>query len=53
MSLLETVKAIASAHGADSIHIQLCNDLTAKPQVEILAFLPLDETIPVRMPTSN
>jgi hypothetical protein len=53
MSLFDAVKAIASAHGADSIHIQLGNDLTVKPQVEILAYLPLDETKPIRMPTSN
>jgi hypothetical protein len=53
MSLFDAVKAIAAAHEADSIHIHLNNDLTVESQVEILAFLPLDETKPVRMPTSN
>ena len=53
MSLFDAVKAIATAHGADSIFIQLTNDLTVKAQVEITAHLPLDEAKPVRMPTSN
>ena len=53
MSLFETVKAIAKAHAADSIHIQLTNDATVDPQVEIIAHLPLDEAKPVQMPTSN
>ena len=35
------------------MHIQLTNDLTVEAKVEILAHLPLDETKPVRMPTSN
>jgi hypothetical protein len=47
------LKTIAAAHGADSMHIQLTNDLIAPPQVEIIAFIPLDETKPVPMPTSN
>jgi hypothetical protein len=53
MSLFDTLKTIAAAHGADSMHIQLTNDLIAPPQVEIIAFIPLDETKPVPMPTSN
>jgi hypothetical protein len=53
MSLFDAVKGVAAAHGADSVHIQLTNDLTVDPQIEIMAHLPLDETKPVRMPTSN
>ena len=53
MSLFDAVKAIAASHHADSMLIQLTNDLTVPAQVEILAHLPLDETKPVRMPTSN
>jgi hypothetical protein len=53
MSLFDAVKAIATAHHADSMHIQLTNDLTVEAQVEIIAHLPLDESKPVRMPTSN
>jgi hypothetical protein len=33
--------------------IQLGNDLTIKPQVEVFGDLPLDESKAVRMPTSN
>jgi len=53
VSLFDAVKAIAAAHGADSIFIQLVNDLTVPAQVEVIAHLPLDESRPVRMPTSN
>jgi hypothetical protein len=53
MSLFDALKAIATVHGADSMHIQLTNDLTVPAQVEIFASIPLDETKPVRMPTSN
>ena len=53
MSLFDALKAIAKAHGADSMHIQLTNDANIEPQVEIIGHLPLDETKPVRMPTSN
>jgi hypothetical protein len=53
MSLFDALKAIAAAHGADSMHIGLSNDLTVPPQVEIIGHLPLDETKPVKMPTSN
>jgi hypothetical protein len=53
MSLFDAVKAIGAAHGADSMHIGLSNDLTVEATVEIIAYLPLDETKPVRMPTSN
>jgi hypothetical protein len=53
MSLFESLKAIAATHGADSMFIQLTNDLTVPAQVEIVATIPLDETKPVRMPTSN
>ena len=53
MSLFDTLKKIAAAHGADSMHIQLTNDPFIKAQVEIIGYLPLDEKKPVRMPTSN
>jgi hypothetical protein len=53
MSLIDAVKAIGAAHSADSIHIGMGNDLTVKPTVEIIAYLPLDESKPVKMPTSN
>jgi len=53
MSLFDAVKRIGAAHGADSMHIGLSNDLNVAPTVEIIAYLPLDETKPVRMPTSN
>ena len=53
MSLFDTLKKIAAAHGAGSMHIHLTNDLTVPSQVEIIATIPLDETKPVRMPTSN
>jgi hypothetical protein len=53
MSLFDAVKAIGAAHGADSMHIGLSNDLTVAATVEIIAHLPLDESKPVRMPTSN
>jgi hypothetical protein len=53
MSLFDALKAIGRAHGADSMFIHLNNDLTVPAQVEIIAHLPLDETKPVRMPTSN
>jgi hypothetical protein len=43
----------ANSDAADSMHIQVTNDLTAPAQVEIIATIPLDETKPVRMPTSN
>jgi hypothetical protein len=52
-SLFDTIKAIATAHAADSMHIQLTNDPTVEAQVEINAHLPLDEAKPVRWPTSN
>jgi hypothetical protein len=47
------LKAIAAAHGADSMHIQLTNDPTVPAQVEIIASIPLDETKPVRWPISH
>jgi hypothetical protein len=53
MSLFDTLKKIAAAHGADSMHIQLTNDPTVPAQVEIIASIPLDEMKPVRMPTSS
>ena len=53
MSLFDALKAIAKAHGADSMHIQLTNDPFIETQVEIIGYLPLDEKKPVRMPTSN
>jgi hypothetical protein len=53
MSLFDAVKAVAAAHGADSMHIQLTNDPTVEAQIEIIAHLHLDETKPVRVPTSN
>jgi hypothetical protein len=52
-SLFDTLKAIAAAHGADSMHIQLTNDPTVPAQVEIIASIPLDETKPVRWPISH
>jgi hypothetical protein len=52
-SLFYTLKAIAAAHGADSMHIGLTNDLTTPVQVEIIARLPLDESKPVRWPISH
>ena len=51
--LFDTLKAIAAAHGADSMHIQLTNDPMVEAQIEIIAHLPLDEAKPVRWPTSN
>jgi hypothetical protein len=53
MSLFDALKAIAAAHGADSMHIGLSNDLTAPPTIQIIAHLPLDERRPVKKPISN
>ena len=53
MSLFDTLKKIAAAHGAGSMRIHLTNDLTVPAQVEIIASIPLDETKPVRWPISH
>jgi hypothetical protein len=53
MSLFDALKRIAAAHGADSMFIQLGNDMTVPPTVEIIGYLPLDETKPVTMPIAN
>jgi hypothetical protein len=51
--LFDALKRIAAAHGANSMHIGLSNDLTVPATVEIIGYLPLDQTKPVKMPTSN
>jgi hypothetical protein len=53
ISLFDAVNAIALAHDADSIHILRTNDPSNKSQVDVLAFLPLDDTREVKFPTVN
>ena len=53
MTLLDAVRAIAAVHEADSLHILRTNNPSSKPQVELLAFLPFDDTHEVKFPTIN
>ena len=53
MTWLEAVKIIAAANEADSVHIVLNNNPVKKPQVEVFAHLPLDETCKVEYSTSS
>jgi hypothetical protein len=53
MTLFEAVKIIAAANEADSVHILLKNNPAEKPQIEVFAHLPLDETCKVEYSISN
>jgi len=53
MSVFDTLKKIAAAHGEDSMHIHLTNDLTVPAQVGNHRHYSIGRTKPVRMPTSN